>query len=556
MSWRRLLLGASVIFLVGLAVWRATLGLSFFDDGHYAAIPYYFAQGGVPLASDMTIQSLGFLASAPIAFLWSAIFGTTGLVLALRIFYIALAVAGGVVIFRALRPSVGDVPALVAAVAPLLAPPYNIIGVSYNTVGVLAYAVALALAHSALRDRDGRAAVWSGAALALGAVSYPPLAVGGLLFVACFAILAHNRRLSLSLLGGGAAVVAIFGAWVVLVPGLAAARRALDYSSSMWGQMAAPLTRLESYLRRLRSAFTLRSLAPMWLLAVTAALPRIPPRVRAAALALVPLAAAAPGLRALYLGNDQNFFGSRGSALLILVTAALAVPVVAWALRAKHRPLLQLLALSASMSVANYLIVATSTNSGFEWGIAFTGLAPLAATLLCGWALAARDMRAPWATRAAAMALVGVLIVMLFARTFKDANPLDLHERIRHGAAAGVVTTEARARAIAADEAIGSRWVAEDDGVLVIASPLSYLLVGGRARTNAIWLNIGPSDQAAVDYFERTGKRPDVIFVALSVVEAEGGLEARAPEDPLFRWLLEHYRLAETGEHLVAYVPR
>lgn len=556
MPWRRMLLGAVVIVLIGLAVWRATLGLSFFDDGHYAAVPYYFVQGGVPFASDMTLQSLGFLVGVPFAFIWNALFGTTGLVLALRVFYIALAAAGGLVIFRALRPSVGDLPALVAAVAPLLAPPYNIIGVSYNTVAMLAYTVALALACAALRDHDARKSLSSGVVLAIGAVSYPPLAIGGVLFVASFAILARNRKLSLALLGGGAAVIAVFGLWVLLVPGLSAVRTALEYSSSMWGQMAGPLTRLAGHSLRLLRAFTLKDLAPMWVLAIVAVVPGVPPRVRAAALALVPLAAAVPSLRALYLGTDQNHFGTNGSAFLVLVSAAIALPVVVSAVRTKNRPLIDLLALSAAMCVANYLIVATSTNSGFERGIAFAGLAPLAAALLCAWVVATRDVRAPGFPRAAAAALVGVLLIMLFARAFKDANPLDLRARIGSGAAAGIVTTEARARAIAADTAIGTRWVADDDGVLVVASPLSYLLVGGRPLTNAIWLNMGPSDQAAVDYFERTGVRPDVIFVARSQAEAEGGLAVRARKDPLFRWLLVNYSLAETGEHLVAYVPR
>lgn len=545
-----------VVALLVLLGWRATLGISFFDDGHYAAAPYYYAQGGVPLADDMTVQSLGFLVSVPFARLWTLLFGTQGIVLALRLVYVVLAVACAALAFRLLRPTAGRAASLVAAAVPLLVPPYNVLAASYNTIAMLAHVLALALAVSALRTRSGRTAFLAGVALVAGAIAYPPLAAGAVLFGACFALWARERRLSLSVIAGASSAVVAFAAWLLAAPGIGAVRESLVYSSSMWAGIAGPTDRLATYAEKLRWALAFRQLAPAWILAALATVGVRVPRVRTLALALVPLAVAAPGLRYLALGIERRYFGANGPTYVVLLSVALIVPVAAWAVTRNNVSALQLLTLGVAASAAGYPIAAASTNSSFYAGVPVVGLAPLAVALVCVWAMAVRDSGAAWLQGAAGAALVGVLVVMLFARSYGDGPIALLDTRIRSGAAAGILASEERARAIASDEALGTRWVAADDRVLVVGSPLSYLLVGGRMFTNAVWLNVGPSDQATLDYFERKGAVPDVVFVARTLTRTEGGLEARAGTDPLLAWLLREYSLVEAGEHLVVYTRR
>ena len=105
-------------------------------------------------ADEETSQALGFLPAAAFARLWTALFGTAGIVLALRLFYVALATSVGYVIYRALRPSFGAWVSALAAWLPLLAPPYNIFGVSYNTMAILGFSAAAALGLAAVRDTD------------------------------------------------------------------------------------------------------------------------------------------------------------------------------------------------------------------------------------------------------------------------------------------------------------------------------------------------------------------------------------------------------------------
>jgi hypothetical protein len=80
------------VVLVALAAARSTLGMSFLDDGYYAAATLRLAQGARLFADEMYVQSLGFLAAVPFAKLWTSLFGLGGfVVVALRLFYVALA---------------------------------------------------------------------------------------------------------------------------------------------------------------------------------------------------------------------------------------------------------------------------------------------------------------------------------------------------------------------------------------------------------------------------------------------------------------------------------
>jgi hypothetical protein len=73
-----------------------------------------------------------------------------------------------------------------------------------------------------------------------------------------------------------------------------------------------------------------------------------------------------------------------------------------------------------------------------------------------------------------------------------------------------------------------------------------YLLTRGEPVTNLLWLGaFGGANQATLDYFDRAGRIPDVIFVNRLLIEDHGGYEAVAEEDPLIEFILENYRLVD-----------
>ena len=150
--------GLAAVFLLVLVAWRSTLGMSLFDDGFYAAATLRLAQGARLFVDEMFVQSTGFLVAVPFARAWTMLFGTAGFVVALRLFYVALAGAVALVVYRVFRPSFGRWAAFGGAAVPLLAPPFNLLAVSYNTMAALGLILALALSFRALRDTDRRAA--------------------------------------------------------------------------------------------------------------------------------------------------------------------------------------------------------------------------------------------------------------------------------------------------------------------------------------------------------------------------------------------------------------
>ena len=329
-SRRDPVLVAAIVVVAALAVWRATLGISFFDDGSYVTLPLHLAQGARPFADEMTAQGLGFLLAAPFVKLWTMLFGTSALVLASRLFYVVLAVGAGYVIYRALRPTFGSRVTALALAVVLLAPPYNVMAVSYNTVAVLAFAMATALAWQAVRDGDRRAAVAAGVAAAVGAVSYVSLAPVALTLAGTVIVVGWRRRVVPAFIAGLVGAGALFAALLLLLVSPHTIAVALRYSSDVWGTHRSLAGRAGPLLTDLRVVLTSNWLLPMWILAVLACLPWLTRRVRAVALALLPLAATA--LPAWHHRHARiPFFGRFGTACLVTISAGLLVPIVFWA---------------------------------------------------------------------------------------------------------------------------------------------------------------------------------------------------------------------------------
>lgn len=549
----RVTIAIGALLLLAVCAYRASLGISFVDDAHNAAITLRLAEGARPFADEMTTQALGFLLAVPFAKAWTALFGLTGYVLALRLFYVAVSAAVTVVVYRLLRPSFGAIPAALGAVTPFLVPPYNIFGVSYNTMAMLGLVLSVALCLASVRENSPRLAVAAGASAAFAAISYPPLALGALVLAGSYAAVARKRRLIVPALGGAAAVVAMFSVWVLATVQISEIQRSLEYASSVWQGYRSPADKVVVLLRFARRALITRWTLPAWALGAVAGVPALGRQTRAVAAALVPVACLVPAARVFASGNTIEQFGTNGAAYLILFTATAAFPVVVNALVERDADSLRGLALAAPLAVVGYFVVAYSTSSGWLSAMPVIAVAPFATIVLAGWSRLAATGRA--ARVATSVLVTGVLVVLLFATAFKDSPPLALRSRFASGALAGIATTPTRTADIERIVAAGARWSKPSDRVLVVGRPLGYLLVPGTAHTNAIWLVTGPSDQYTVDYFSRTAP-PDVVYINRSVMSSAGGLEAAARIDPLVSFLSREYTLVETFDPFSVFVRR
>jgi hypothetical protein len=540
---RRLVL-VMALAVLALAAYRASVGQSFYDDTFYAVVPWRFVHGARFLIDELSLQTVGEMVSVPLVWAWEHLAGLTGIVLAIRLLWVALAAAGAAIATRLLRRSAELAVVALAVALPLLAPPYQVFAPTYNTVSSLLLTLAAILGFAAIRDRARGLAMWAGAVVALGAAAYPPLAIAALVLLATFVALARDRGLALravsaAVIAGAVAAVALFAG-----ASLGDLRHAIAFGSANVPSIQTPLGKLSWVFGNTGSALIAPLLIPMWALAATASIPRVPARIRSVALALVPLAAAAPGVN-LLLHGDHLAFGTSAQSWLITASAGLLAPCVLAAQRPGRADLLRFLALTAPFSAVGYVTVAYVTNSSWNRGMPAIALAPLAVGILLCWGTSLAEEGAGWVFSAGAGVTLLVVFALLFSTSFGDDSFWQPQVRVRSGAYAGLLTSPAHQERLDALAAGASRWVKPGARVTFLGQEEAYLVSGGTPLTPAAWLFLGPADAAAITYFDRVGQTPDVVFVSDADIAYAGGYERESARDPLLRWVTARYRNAD-----------
>lgn len=526
--------------VIGLAAYRASVGQSPYDDTFYAVVPWRFAHGARFLVDELSFQTIAEMVSVPLVWLWEHAFGLTGIVLAIRLFWVALAAAGALLATRLLRSTAALGVAAVAVALPLLAPAYNVFAPSYNTLSSLLLSLAVLLGFAAIRDRSSVLAGWTGVAIALGGVAYPPLAPAAVVLAATFVLVARDWRLTWRAGIAAAAAGAVISVALFARASLADIRVALAFGSANVSRFATPTAKFQWVLGNTLSALTSWWLVPMWTLALLASLPQVPAKLRSISLALIPLAAAAPGAVLLARGDTLTFGTSTQSWLITLCAGAL-VPSLLAAARLARRDLLRLVVLAAPFSAVGYLTVAYVTNSSWNRGMPAIALAPLAIAILVCWATSLAEEGGGTVFSAGAGVTVLVAFVLLFSNVFGDNSFWQPQVRVARGAYAGLLTSPAHDERLTSFSAEARRWIKPGMTVTFLGEAEAYLLTRGTPLTPATWLYFGPPDAAALRYYQRVGRTPDVVVVADDDVAYAGGYRKLWITDPLLRWTITNY---------------
>jgi hypothetical protein len=559
-STRREALGVLLIglALLAFAAYRARLGVSFYDDSHYVAVSLRIANGARPIADEMSLQSLGFLVPAAFAWLWTHTVGMTGLVLAFRLLYVVLAVGAGAVVYRALRGSFRPAVAGLAALIPLACPPFNLIAPSYNTVAMLGFMVAFALSFSAWRSGGRVAPLFAGAAMAFMSVSYPPLTIAALTLFVTLVLTSRDWRVARWVALGAAVTLALVVAPLVALVSLADLQRSLAYAAANVHGFGSPLVKLGYAVGAVVLALVVPGLIPLWLLVVAACVRRLPRAAKVAVLLAVPAAATIPGLLWLASASRRALFGNTAASWLITFTIAAVVPVALWARREDRIEIRRLLRLAVPCSVVGFTIVSYSTDASLVRAVSVIGIVPLGMVVLLGWATMVEELGGALALTAGWLLVAASVVVLLFTTTIDDRRPLMLHSGVNYGPFAFMRMSPNRRDELLAVQSAGQKYVRPSDRVTFLGERNGYLLVGGHPYTNAVWLYVGSSDAAALDYFSRHGGMPDVVFVdhMALVKEQQPTYQSAAKTDPMLRRVLAEYRLAETVADFGVFVRR
>jgi hypothetical protein len=542
----RIVVSAVALLVIAMIAVRSTFGVSFYDDSHYVTVALRLAQGARPFADEMSVQSLGFLPATTFVWLWTHLFGLTGLVTAFRLAYIAAATAVGSLAYVQLRRSFHPLTAALAVAVPLMCPPFNLFAPGYNQMATLGLLLGTVLAHRAWLDRSRLAAGGAGLSLVFASVTYPPLTVAALVLIGILIVTTRDRRVIIPLLGTCAVASAMFIGGLLSFVSIADIRTGIAYATENVVGFHGPAEKLYSTLWRLTDSLLQPTLWPMWLAAAVACVPRIPRRVRAILLLALPLLALGRSIQALSMG--LHVFGITAGAWLITFTLAAAIPVTVWAIAEKRHDLTMLLVFTLPVSAVGFLTVAYATDAPWLRGVAVIGMVPAAIGVIATWACALEEL---WGERLlviASLIVLAIVVGMVWSESVDNGRPLAMSGYLDHGAYAGMHMSPERAQQILDLEAAARKWVKPGDRVTFYGERQSYLAVGGRIYTNAVWLYPAPSDIYALRYFAAHGGMPDVVFTDQFSMRLRHMMpyEFAAKSDPLIARLLAEYTLVDT----------
>jgi len=516
---------------VGLALGaRARLGLDLGDGTHAVELALRLARDDLPFRDEMNLQVLGAWPAVPFVWVWSHLVGLDGIVLASRIYFVALSIGVAALTWWAVRGFTGRVVAGFAAVTAVVPTAYNLQLVGYNTTPALLYLVGASSAAGAIARGSLGWAVLGGSAAALGAVSHPvttPAAAAVLLVgLAC-----ARGRVRIGLVAGAAGAAAVVVGLAVAVWGIDHVRETLAFTSDYQGGGVDRLGRLRAWLAYLGGELAQPAVAFALVLAVVAAV-ALARRSRFAA----PLLLAAVVLTAVQgLTRDAvtatYSIGSWLSPVLALVLCLVLLPAaVVTALRLRGMPA-RLLVIGLAPALVGAPTVAAFTASSPRWGAVGACLAPAvlavtACALLGLVRLQSLDRHpdspepAPTPRRpfAAAMAgavgvlVLGSLVAAHTATSFRDAPLARLDVAAPTGAYAGLLTSQRRADEVASAQAALRTCARPGSSVLAIGYPAAYLLGDVHVASPVTWLgDFGPSTSHVVRWLDTRGVTPDCV---------------------------------------------
>lgn len=531
--------------LVVFGLWRVRFGTDLGDGTHVVALAMRMAQGDQPLTDEMNLQVLGSVLAVPFTWVWLQLVGADAVVLASRVFYVALALAVGVVAYRALRTRLPRAAAFTAAVLMLLPTPYNLLVTSYNTVPVLMLGLAASAGFAALRTRSSRWGGCAGVALAVTVLSHPASLPAAAVLALTVVLLARRGPAVTGLLVGGAVASALLVVALALGPGLGAVLDTVRYTTDYQASRPDPFSRLARSAERYLGGLLDPRLLPALVLTVLAVLPRLPWRWRATAATGLPVVLT---VTAWWVAPEEpgggEPFGLYSATYALLLLTFLAAPVLVWAVRVRDRDLRVLLVLTAPTALLGVVFFAMTTSASIRWGAPLPPVLPLVGALGAGLVLWAGRHGTRALALLAAGSLVGSLLAVHPLRSFRDGAPGTLEGPISAGPMAGLHASAFHVQRDSSLRALVDTWVEPGDGVFFYGLPGGYVYSEAPMQTNLVWVAaFGPANAETVRWWRETGRVPEVVVIAKTPQRVAGSWDALVATDPILTVVQEHYDL-------------
>lgn len=168
-----------------LTLFRLQFGVEFTDESYYLAQAYRFFLGDKPFVDDKLILStMAFITEPLLALFHKCSGGVSGAILFFRLCYFSLTLVTALVCYRALR-KYGEILALAVSSVPILYIHHQMPALSYNTMALHFWVIALFASLQSLIDGHYRVKSTTVSLIAtlLMGIVYPPLSLAGFFFL-------------------------------------------------------------------------------------------------------------------------------------------------------------------------------------------------------------------------------------------------------------------------------------------------------------------------------------------------------------------------------------
>ena len=186
MRWQDLLFAALMCFGVILSIWKLRYGFGGSDEAFYLTVPHRLSLGDALFTDEWHVSQLSGFLLIPFVSLFRLITGSTdGIMIAARVLYLVLHTGAAVLIYTRLRKY--GILSVFGCALYFLYTPYNIMALSYNTMGIELLLVAGVLLATADYKKK-LLPILSGLAFAGAVLCNPYLIVCFFLYGACVGV--------------------------------------------------------------------------------------------------------------------------------------------------------------------------------------------------------------------------------------------------------------------------------------------------------------------------------------------------------------------------------
>ncbi|HWW04945.1 hypothetical protein [Collimonas sp.] len=518
-----------VVLAVLFLTWRRLFyGVDFTDEAFYIALPYRFSLGDIPLKDEQNLAQLAGVLVMPFTRIFLYFQGNTdGIVLFSRHLHFVFTVLVGSSVFIATQRTLRWSVALMVSVICVVFVPFNIHGLSYNTMGCgfLTMGCFLGMVD---QDRDSVsrwAYFFSGMCHCLAILVYPTLLAPVCVYAIVVLFNSNYLRVQRVNYVRGGLLAAMIPLALVLRAGVGSLSSIVDYFRSVgvqgggWGKLVDVIVNF--YLQSPHVNILLTGMGilaiwhffkPRWMRFVLPLLPFL----------LVFCAVSTDGTESLY------FVVANGTASLYFVVGISLLGPFVYPFVAHDKFGGGVFRLIWWPSFIGGLVTAWSSSNGTANGAIGMFPAALASTILIIRALqlmpsvskimhASRNVM----MMATPALIIAPLLIGGYVDVYGEPVPLTsklLTERVATGPYRGIKTTEQKNVLINKFSQDLALLVRPNDTILFFSDfPAGYLFTNARPVANTIWLSsLGPKPPdltSTIKFYQKNGIKPSLVFL-------------------------------------------